>query len=121
MSLFNHKNFTLSSGLKSDFKIDCDDLSYADIECLCYLISKRVKFFSVFGVPSGGIKFQNELRQYCSNNPDYPTLIVDDVLTTGKSINNFVKEQNVIKNRIGVVIFSRGKCPKWVTPIFQMW
>jgi len=120
MSLFQKINVILHSGKKSDFKIECDDLSYSDVETLCYLISKKFKFFSVFGVPTGGIKFAEKLKKYCTNNPDDPTLVVDDVLTTGNSMIEFVKEQN-IPNPIGVVLFSRGKCPDWISPMFQMW
>ena len=119
MSLFQKQNIVLHSGKQSDFKIECDDLTFADVETLCYLISKRFKFSSVFGVPNGGLKFAQELRQY-RNGISNPTLVVDDVLTTGNSMNEFV-EINNIKNPIGVVIFARGKCPDWVIPIFQMW
>ena len=51
-------------------------------------------------------------------------LIVDDVLTTGKSM--IERRQQLIDHKIkkelikGVVLFSRGKCPKWVTPIFTL-
>ena len=120
MSLFQKQNIILHSGQKSDFKIECDDLTYNDVKTLSYLISKRFKFFSVFGVPSGGLKLAEELKQYCSNDLGYPVLIVDDVLTTGESMEEFVKKNNV-KNPLGVVIFARGKCPIWITPIFQMW
>ena len=121
MSLFQHKDIVIHSGSSTDFKIECDDLSYADVETLCYLISKKFKFFSVFGVPKGGLKFAECLKKYCINDTAYPTLIVDDVLTTGNSMIDFVK-QNGSKDVIyqGVVIFARGKCPGWITPIFQM-
>ena len=122
MGLFTKQNLVLHSGSTSDFKIECDEMSYSDVETLCYLISKKFKFFSVFGVPKGGVKFAECLRQYCVNDPRYPTLIIDDVLTTGKSMEDFVKI-NGSKNvtYIGVVIFARGECPNWITPIFQMW
>lgn len=118
MSLFQKNIIKLHSGQISDFKIECDSLSYLDVECLSYLISKKFKFSEVFGVPSGGIKFENCLKQYCILNSDYPTLIIDDVLTTGSSMEQF-KLNLSIDNIIGVVIFARGKCPDWITPIFQ--
>ena len=121
MSLFQKQDLILHSGQKSDFKIECDELSYSDVKTLCYLISKKFKFFSVFGIPEGGLRFQKELEKYRIDDYKLPTLIVDDVLTTGKSMEDFVKDYNVINDHIGVVIFARGKCPDWVTPIFQMW
>ncbi len=122
MSLFQKQEIVLHSGIPSDFKIDCDDLSYADVETLCYLISQKFQFYSVFGVPSGGLKFADCLKKYCLCDPSYPTLIVDDVLTTGGSMNGFLKQSGRKDvNYQGVVIFARGKCPNWVTPIFQMW
>ena len=127
MGLFTKQDIVLHSGQKTDFKIECDDLSYSDVETLCYLISKRFKFYNAFGVPNGGIKFAECLTQYraCVYDTKLPILIVDDVLTTGKSINEFEKaiRPHYIKKHkvIGVVIFARGKCPSWVTPMFQMW
>lgn len=121
MALFQKQSIILHSGQPSDFKIECDDLSYSDVECLCYLISKRFKFFSVFGVPSGGEKFANCLKQYCTTNPEDPTLVIDDVLTTGRSMIDFIMANNIpLDKTIGVVIFARGKCPEWVTPVFQL-
>ena len=44
MTLFQCKKFTSHSGLKLDFKIDCDYLSDDDIECIAKLIARRTKF-----------------------------------------------------------------------------
>lgn len=129
MGLFQKKRVRLHSRKLSTFKIECDSLSYLDVECLCYLISTKFKFRAVFGVPDGGVKFAECLKQYCSNNRDDVVLIVDDVLTTGQSmcefrdeVKNFLLEETSEDNTniIGVVIFARGVCPKWVTPIFSM-
>ncbi len=133
MSLFQLKNIVLHSGDKSDFKIECDDLTYSDIEALSFLISKKHKFFNVFGVPRGGLKFADALKKYCIDDPHYPTLIVDDVLTTGRSMEEFVDalrkyciddpcyNGNPNVTYEGVVIFARGKCPEWIKPIFRLW
>lgn len=120
MSLFKTGNIILHSGNPSNFKIECDELTYADVETLCFLISRKFEFIGVHGVPTGGYKFAEGLQKYSDPMLDAPTLIVDDVLTTGKSMEEFVKIHK-IKNAIGVVIFARGKCPKWITPVFQMW
>lgn len=129
MGLFQKKQVKLHSRKLSTFKIECDSLSYLDEECLCYLISTKFKFRAVFGVPNGGLKLAEGLKKYCSNDRNDDVLIVDDVLTTGQSMREFrnevkdflldeTSEDNT--NIIGVVIFARGVCPKWVTPIFSM-
>ena len=43
-------------------------------------------------------------------------LIVDDVFTTGASM-----EALHTPGDIGAVVFARGLCPSWITPLFQMW
>ena len=118
MNLFQFGDFTLNSGAKSSWKIECDALTDEDIAGLAEMISLAVGGFSdVIGVPRGGLKLAKALQKYKKSY--YPTLIVDDVLTTGgsmermkKSLGNFVF--------IGAVIFARGKCPAWITPLFQM-
>ena len=120
-NLFIHNNVTLNSGLSSDFKIECDALNFQDTETLAYLISKKFIFKEVHGVPTGGINLANALKKYINKGSAY-TLIVDDVLTTGKSM-EVTRELLKLSadSTYGVVVFSRGKCPSWVYPIFQMW
>lgn len=119
--MFVKGNVVLHSGEESFFKIECDHLTDDDIETLALIISERFDFSHVVGVPRGGERLAAALRKYayCSRNYELPTLIVDDVLTTGRSIETFRK--GVQGNSIGVVIFARGVCPEWVRPIFQMW
>jgi orotate phosphoribosyltransferase len=114
MSLFQRGAFKLHSGAFTDWKIDCDALTDEDIETLAEQIGRRFRFGSVEGVPTGGLRLAVALERYLL--PDsLPLLIVDDVLTTGASM----EEQRAGRDAIGVVIFSRGACPGWVTPIFQ--
>lgn len=117
MSLFIKENIILHSGEQSDFKIECDALTDEDLECLAYLVSKRFDFFRVKGVPTGGERFAQKLEMYESDESEN-ILLVDDVLTTGNSMED-CKKQSLGEIK-GVVIFARGKCPAWVTPIFQM-
>jgi orotate phosphoribosyltransferase len=117
MNLFQKKEITLHSGGKSFFKIECDALTDDDIETLAYIISRKYTFYDVVGIPRGGIRIANALQKYASNGP---LLIVDDVLTTGKSMEEMRKKHSNVLT-IGVVLFARGKCPKWVEPIFNMW
>lgn len=119
MSLFKKGKVKLNSGKMSDFKIDCDGLTKKDWDCLAYMISKRFDFRLAVGVPTGGTKLATALNKYAKPHIKYPVLVCDDVLTTGKSMEK--KKYDLLNsNTIGVVIFARGKCPEWVTPIFQM-
>lgn len=123
MNLFQKVDVILNSGRKSDFKIECDALTDEDIECFAYLISKKYTFKKVVGVPTGGIRIENALQKYASNNPHDPLLMVDDVLTTGGSMVRYRKEyeQMGYYNIVGVVLFARGECPDWIEAIFKMW
>jgi hypothetical protein len=115
-ALFIKKNIKLSSGIESDFKIECDALTEDDIECIAYLFSKKLKFKAVQGILTGGVRLANAMAKYMEPDPLLPLLICDDVLTTGASMEK-IKESD---NCIGAVIFARGECPSWVTPLFTM-
>jgi len=119
MTLFERKTFTMHAGAKSDFKIECDALTDEDLETLALLVSKKYNFCLVLGVPTGGKAFAEQLIKY--KNPKSSTvLVVDDVLTTGASMEEY-RYDTEGKENVGVVIFARGECPNWVTPIFKMW
>ena len=45
-------------------------------------------------------------------------LIVDDVLTTGASMEH--ERARCSGRTIGVVLFARGPCPEWIHPVFRM-
>lgn len=114
MSLFQLGRFSLHSSGESDFKIECDDLTDTDLDCIAYLLAQRVPAFgSVEGVPQGGLRLAAALRKYITAGP---LLIVDDVLSTGASM----IEQRGDRRAIGAVVFSRGVQLSWVTPLFLM-
>lgn len=127
MNLFQLGEFVLSSGAKSSWKIDCDALSDGDIECVANLLSGRVgQFTSVVGVPRGGLRLAAAMEKYALHHSlvySQSCLIVNDVLTTGRSMES-VKEKVTAAQYYGLikgaVIFFRGECPKWVTPLFQL-
>lgn len=120
MSLFKLGKIILNSEKESDFKIECDALTDEDIECLAAIIAKKFSFRSVNGVPTGGDRLANALRPYITfDGYDLPDLLVDDVLTTGESIKKF-RDIYKITNCLGIVIFARGECPRWVHPLFQL-
>ena len=123
-NLFNTLDFTSHSGIPLDFKIDCDALTDEDLEALAFYISKRIKFSYVHSVPKGGDRLATALKKYetdCSTH-----LIVDDVLTTGKSMNDVYEQVSTNwpnKPIRGIVIFNRqlhALLPAWVQPIFTL-
>lgn len=112
MGLFINREFISHSGLSLEWKIDCDALNGADLETLARIVSRNWRFGEVVAIPRGGIRFAEALRPYCSQGP---RLIVDDVLTTGSSM-----QSQYLPGDIGVVIFARGPCPDWVWPLFKI-
>jgi orotate phosphoribosyltransferase len=121
MNLFQSGNFKLHSGRESTFKIDCEALTDEDWKTLAALVASKLQFGEVIGIPTGGLKFAHYLAVH--SYPRWegkPTLIVDDVLTTGKSL---VEQREKLPEDayvVGIVLFARGKCPPWVFPLFQM-
>lgn len=116
-NLFQFGSFILHSGEYSDFKIDCDALTDDDLKALAFITAKRLPpYWKVEGVPSGGLRFALSLQKYLSDIHTRFVLIVDDVLTTGASM----ERQRDGRNAIGVVIFARGPVPDWVIPLFVM-
>lgn len=121
MSLFRLGDFTLHSGDKSRWKIDCDILSTSDWDTLAFMIAEQITFNLVIGIPGGGDKLALALKQYETRfHVSKLVLLVDDVLTTGGSMEAYRKEL-LLKglNVVGVVVFARGKCPPWIKPLFQ--
>lgn len=114
--LFNSDEFVSNAGVKLSWKIECDGLDDADLQTLAQVISDKIEFCSVYGIPRGGIQIADALRRYCSQHG--PHLIVDDVLTTGGSME--LARQRFDGDVVGVVLFSRGVCPSWITPVFQL-
>lgn len=121
MSLFQARTFVGHAGGVLDWKIDCDYLNSLDIACFAQLIARRVKFSYIWGIPRGGIMLYNALRDY-ANPSARDVLIVDDVLTTGKSMEHMkhtIGGVTAEENIKGIVIFARGPCPSWVIPVLS--
>lgn len=121
MGLFNLSDFTLSSGRTSRFKIDCDHLSDEDVEALADRAAELAGGFAfAIGVPTGGERLAQALNRRHRLNGATTLLLVDDVLTTGGSMER-MKALFAPHVRIkGLVLFARGRCPEWITPLFQM-
>jgi len=115
-NLFNSDWYELHSGNVSNIKIDCDALTDADIETLAEIICNRWVVSDVIGVPSGGLRLSEAILRRVV--PTGHRLIVDDVLTTGTSMEK-ARKKSGWNSAIGVVVFARGRCPSWVTPLFD--
>ncbi len=118
MNIFQTGEFSLHSGGVSNFKIECDNLTDDDLETFAKLISDKVEFNFVVGVPTGGEPLAEKLEKY-ANEYASKTLIVDDVLSTGSSMEDYHYDLAGREN-IGIVIFARAQCPEWITPILSM-
>ena len=132
--MFQLGDFTLSSGARSKWKIECDAWTDEDVCALAQMIRQLVgPFSSVEGVPRGGLRLAEALKPFSSLGADAPILIVDDVLTTGKSLEKAkaaylgsIPEGGMLYERrgshmlVGAVVFARGQCPSWIKAVFQM-
>lgn len=123
MNLFQLGDFVLSSGEKSRWKIECDVLTDNDWLTLAQMMRRMIgPFSSVEGVPRGGLKLAEALQPFVDSGSSLH-LIVDDVFTTGASLQRVVKEYwkkpNASVYTCGVV-FARGECPRGVRTLFQM-
>lgn len=118
LDLFIDGDITLHSGGHSDWKIECDSLSRSEIALFARLIAERVGPFGlVEGVPRGGERLAVALMPYADpTNPSAPLMIVDDVCTTGKSL----EDRRAGRDAIGYVIFARRaqSLPSWARAIF---
>lgn len=126
-TLFVRKDFVMHSGGTAHYKIECDALTDDDLETLAFIVAQKTQQYTqhegsgiqrVYGVPRGGTRFAHALEKHVDRRGSV-RLIVDDVLTTGRSMEEARKELNW-EDAIGVVIFARGTCPNWIKPIFDM-
>ena len=88
-NLFQSVNFTSHSGKKLNWKIECDGISneeWVTIAEMIYEFEPR-NFREVEGIPRGGKKLEEKLKGYATGNEHDPLLIVDDVMTTGATVN----------------------------------
>lgn len=125
MNLFRSGDFTLHSGGMSTWKIDCDALSDKDWDTLAIMAVEILPPFGrVIGIPKGGLKFADALRAHCTLGD--PTLIADDVVTTGRSMRDMrfdIQEKDAYQREIyGIAVFSRGDPTYWywLKSIFMM-
>ena len=115
-NLFKQGEFISHSGLMLADKIDCDALSNDDWNALAdwFYVHIPSSFSKVVGVPTGGLKLAKALEPYAKEGAG--VLICDDVLTTGKSMEEMRQKY---PGAIGVVVFARTRnVPDWITARF---
>ena len=123
--LFVEEDFTGHSGGQLHWKIEMDALDGAEWKCIARMIMEHETrpFQAAIGIPRGGLTLSSYLNEYSTQNPEDPYLIVDDVLTTGGSMNFFAEQY--FRNRepneyFGWVVFARKKPATWIKTLFQM-
>ena len=122
--LFQSIDFKSHSGLDLSWKIEMDALSDPEWFTIKKMIIELTPpFKEAVGIPQGGTKLGDLLNEHGTGKEEDPICIVDDVLTTGESMEYFLTQYQ--RNRrpftvIGWVVFARGQCPGWVTSLFQM-
>ena len=118
-NLFQLGDFTLASGAKSSWKLECDALTDADWAALAVMVHQIVGPFSrVYGVPRGGLKLSAALAPLATAGAYLP-LVVDDVFTTGGSLDRFIASQQ-LEPCMRCVVFARGWLPWGTHAVLQM-
>ena len=123
--LFIEEDFIGHSGGELHWKKEMDALENAEWKCIAKMIMEYETrpFQAAIGIPRGGLTLSSYLNEHSTQNPEDPYLIVDDVLTTGGSMNYFVEQY--FRNRepneyFGWVVFARKKPAAWIKALFQM-
>ena len=116
MNLFIREDFISHAGLTLTWKVECDALTDNDYEALAKIVSEKLSFRDVKGIPRGGIPFEKALKPDCTNDENDPLLIADDVYTTGTSMREVYEE-----GAIGIVVFARNEITDdWIKAIWQL-
>ncbi len=128
-TLFRQIDFISHSGYNLKWKIECDSLSDEDLETLATVIETKIEneyprylIKDIIGIPSGGLRIAKYLKKKIKISK-FGTLIiiVDDVLTTGKSMEEYKKLYGKYDHCLGFVLFARGTPNEWIKPVFQLW
>ena len=118
--LFESGDFVLRSGAETDWRINAEALDASSIATIACMIADRVgPFCAVRGIPTGGEPLAKALEPYRSD--EGPLLIVDDVFTTGASMEEYRNYVGVIDTAF-YVIFDRsgGPRPSWVKALWTL-
>ena len=120
--LFVEEDFIGHSGGELHWKIECDAITSPEWKCIARMIFERERrpFQAAIGIPRGGVELGRWLNEYSTQNSEHPYLIVDDVLTTGGSMDEYREEHFDEKESFGWVVFARKQPQPWVRALFQM-
>jgi len=123
VGLFAQGNFRLASGKESNWKIQGEYLCREDWRTLAMLIAERAGEFSyAYSVPTGGDILAAELNTLRTRGDDsLKCLLVDDVWSTGKSME---LAEGDIPRKYELerwVVFARGKLPDNVKALFTFY
>lgn len=119
--LFNAGDFRLSSGEASNFLIDCNALTDDDLAALAVMVRDWVGLFThVEGVPEGGLRFAEQLQKFCKASDFERRLLVDDVWTTGRSMQEYAARPGAPVYHEFLVIFGRRPPPAPMRCLFLM-
>ena len=121
-NLFVEETFVGHSGGTLHWKIEMDTLTDVEWKCIAKMIMEYETrpFQAAIGIPRGGLTLSMYLNDYSTQDPKDPYLIVDDVLTTGGSMEEFKEEHFKNKKVVGWVVFSRKNPASWIKTLFQM-
>ena len=113
MALFNCGKFMLHSGSETRYKIDCDYLSDEDVEAIASIIASKIHFKKVVGIPTGGLRLAAALSKFINKN-SILTLVVDDVYTTGRSFEKYMRDYVITEGEevYFAVMFNRSDTRK---------
>ena len=123
IELFQKLDFKSHSGLDLTWKIEMDAPSHGEWECIAQMIMELTPpFKEAIGIPRGGYILGKLMNKHGTGKREDPICIVDDVLTTGGSMNEFrtKRQWRNPSKYIGWVVFARSQPPDWVTALFQM-
>lgn len=120
-------SFVAHAGGVLPFKIECDTLDDEELKALAdHAVTHLLGpcgYGRVFGILRGGLRMAARMEKYSQVGSPF-SLIVDDVFTTGKSMN---EERDRLLNGghrselvIGLVIVARAPTPSWIKPIFNL-
>ena len=124
IDLFQKVDFKSHAGLDLKWKIEMDALTPNEWDCISTMILEiSPPFKEAIGIPRGGSFLGKLMNRHGTGKREHPICIVDDVLTTGLSMNEF-KTKRQWRNPskyIGWVVFARIIPPDdWVRALFQM-
>ena len=125
IDLFQKIDFTSHAGLDLTWKIEMDALSHREWECISHMIRElSPPFREAIGIPRGGNVLGKLLNRHGTGKEEDPICIVDDVLTTGMSMDTYREEMDIERWQkscaLGWVVFARVRPPKWIKALFQM-